>query len=309
MEISVRQTNIKPKFLRCLLVNGIVLVSHLSRFDALRLAQKTRLSLDDCEKILTCIKPKRPHYVIKASELMVKPFERISTLIKGLDEVLGGGIRCGHITEISGEAGAGKSNLCSAIGTLVMLPKKDGGLDGDVLMIHTEGGGKLKLAIKRFNTLAASVDYEDLIHNKLHVMNCCKEQELVEMINRLPAILDEKSTVKLVIIDSIAAAFKDEDTNSGFQYYDRRALTLTKIAKLLAQLAWDRRLAILATNHVRYDFKSGENRPTLGKTWSNICQTKIYLERNSHRFAHVTKGALNVPVPINFTITNDLFED
>jgi len=313
MEISVRQTSIRPAYIKTLLSNGILLVSHLTTFDTARLAQRTRLTLDECEQILAAIKPKRPHYVLKASELMIRPFERISTSIEGLDEVLGGGVQCGQITEISGEAGAGKSNLCAQIGILVMLAKSDKGLDGDVLLIHTEGEGKLKLAIKRFNTLAASIGKENLINERLHVINSCNEFKLAEIINRLPEILSQKPTVKLIIIDSITCAFISTDENPNFGFYAKRSLRLTKIVKMLTQIAWDQRIAIIATNHVSYNFKFGENRPAMGKLWSHMCQTKIYLERNNAsydivRFAHVTKGALNTPVVTKFRITNDLFD-
>lgn len=310
MEISVRQINIKPKFIRTLLVNGIVLVSHLNAFNAEKLAQKTRLTLDECSEILSAIKPKRPHFLMKASELMIRPFDKISTLIEGLDSALGGGIRCGQITEISGEAGAGKSNLATQIGMLVMLPKNDNGFDGNVLLIHTEGEGKLKLAVKRYSNLAAAANNEELIRNKLHVINCGNEFELVEIINRLAETLDKTPTVKLVIIDSMTCAFIQTDQeNLDREFYDKRSRRLTRIIKTLAQFAWDRRLAIIVTNHVSFNSKLGETRPAMGKLWSHMCQTKIYLERKETgyevaRYAYVTKGAINTPSIAQFRISD-----
>lgn len=313
MEISVRQTNLQPNLIKILLSNGIVLVSHLNTFDVLRLSKKTRLSQADCEKILAATKPKRPHYIIKLSELMLKPFERLSTLIGELDRILEGGIRCGHITEISGEAGSGKSNLCAEIGTLVMLPNRIGGRDGQVLLIHTEGEGKLKLEIKRFNTLSTSVDGDNHITDRLRVMNCANEFELAEIINRLSDILDEQPAVKLIIIDSITCAFISIDRDPDFEFYAKRSLRLTQIVKTLTKLAWERRVAVIATNHVSYNPKFGQNMPALGKIWSHLCQTKISLEKRQtingvKRFAHVTKGAMRSPEPVPFEITNNLFD-
>lgn len=298
MEISVRQTCMKPRHIRSLLQNGIVLVSHLSTFDTARLAKKTRLSLDDCDEILGTIKPKKPHPIMQASELMLNPFPRISTLIDGVDNILGGGIKCGQLTEFCGEAASGKSNLCAQIGSLVMLPTAAEGLDGDVLLIHTEGEGKLKLAIKRFETLS------DFMNN-LHVKNCVNDNELSEIANRLGKILDEKPAVKLVIIDSITCAFISEDEKPDANFYNRRSLRLTRIVKTLANLAWDRRIAIILTNHVTFSPSCGRNIPAMGKFWSHMCQTKIYLERNSlGRFARVTKGAMRTPIPVRFDLLN-----
>lgn len=299
MEISVRQTCMKPKHIRSLLQNGIVLVSHLSTFDTARLAKKTRLSSDDCDEILSTIKPKKPHPIMQASELMLNPFPRIRTLIDGVDEILGGGIKCGQLTEFCGEAASGKSNLCAQIGSLIMLPTAFGGLDGDVLLIHTEGKGKLKLAIKRFETLSDSID-------NLHVKNCVNDNELSEITNRLSKILDEKPAVKLVIVDSITCAFISEDEKPDATFYNRRSLRLTRIVKTLENLAWDRRIAIILTNHVTYSPSCGRNIPAMGKTWSHMCQTKIYLERDSRRrTARVTKGATRTPLPVHYILTNN----
>lgn len=313
MEISIRQTSIRPKHVKHLLSHGIILITHLNTFNPTRLALKTGLPLEECKIILESTKPRRPHYKIKASDLMVSPFEKISTTIPELDAILDGGIRCGRLTEISGEAGSGKSNMCSQIGTLVMLPVYQGGTSSDVLLIHTEGEGKLKLAIKRFKTLLKSENQEELMETKLHVMNCQSENheiELEEMINRLPGILDEKKTVKLVIIDSLTSAFMATEGAIDFKFYIKRGIKLTRICKKLAQLAWDRRISVIITNHVTYNCKLGENKPALGKIWSSMCQTKIYLERKNiakaERCAYVTKGAFYSPTVINFKITNEL---
>lgn len=302
MEISVRQINIKPKHIRTLLACGIVLVSHLNVFNRDSLVLKTRLTRDECEEILAAIKPKRPHYIMRASEFMIKPFDKISTSLELLDQALGGGIRCGQITEISGEAGAGKSNLVAQIGMIVMSPAKENGMDSSVLMIHTEGEGKLKLAIKRFKTLAQShLDSEEVIRSHLHVMNCSNEFELIEMVNRLDETLDKIPNVKLIVIDSITCAFIQTEGDLDFRFYTKRSCRLTKLVKKLTQLAWDRKIALITTNHVSFNPKLGETRPAMGKIWSHMCQTKIYLERKDNgyggvnRYAYVTKGAINVP--------------
>lgn len=305
MEISVRQSSIKPKHIKKLLQSGILLVSHLNTFDKTRLALKTHLSQDECEQILAVVKPKRPHYIVQLSELMIKPFDRISTTIKGLDIILGGGIRCGHITEISGEAGAGKSNLCTQISIDSIVAERENSKNSEVLLIFTEGRGKLQLTMKRLKDLASSIEKEDLVKSRMHVKACRNEFELEEIVNRLPELIEAKPSIKLVIIDSITCAFIVADEKPGLDFYLRRSLRLTRVAKCLARVAWDRRLAVIATNHVSYNFKEGQNRPALGKVWSHLCQSKIYLERNnSARLAHVTKGALNAPEPVRFVVTN-----
>lgn len=315
MEISVRQINIKPKYIRTLLANGILLVSHLNGFNTKSLALKTKLPTDECEEILSAIKPKRPSYVMRASELILKPFDKISTTLEDLDASLGGGIRCGQLTEISGEAGAGKSNLVAQMGVVVMSPTVAGGLSGSVLMIHTEGEGKLILTIKRYKTLARSTLGDDeIIRKNLHVMNCSSEFSLHEMVNRLNETLDKTPDVKLIIVDSITCAFIQTDGDLDYRFYMKRSHRLTKIIKILTQIAWNRRIAIVTTNHVSFNAKLGETRPAMGRLWSHMCHTKIFIERKDlgytvNRFAYVTKGAINTPTIAPYRISDRILNE
>lgn len=310
MEVSVRQINIRPKFIRTLLAKNIVLASHLNVFNSKTLAQRTNLTQDECDEILAATKPRRPHHTIQASEYMIKPFEYIGTTLDLLDGTLGGGVRCGQLTEISGEAGAGKSNLVAHIGMKVMMPRDMGGMNSSILIIHTEGEGKLALTLKRYKSLVIStLGKDDLSRTKLHVTNCSNEFELTEMVNRLPNDLKRYEDVKLVVIDSVTCAFIQTEGDLGYNFYMKRNKKLTEIAKALLQIAWDKRIAIVITNHVSFNMKLGETRPALGKLWSHLCQTKIYLDRRNtghgvDRFAYVTKGALNTPLIAQFQISD-----
>lgn len=88
---------------------------------------------------------------------------------------------------------------------------------------------KLVSAIKRFSTLAESMERGSIIKARLNVMNCVSDVELNEIINRLPEILDQQPTVKLVIIDSITCAFIATDREPDFRFYMTRSLVLTKM--------------------------------------------------------------------------------
>jgi RecA/RadA recombinase len=61
-----------------------------------------------------------------------------------LDSAFGGGIFPKGITEIVGEAGSGKSQLCMQLAVQAQLPVELGGLDGGVFYITTEGEFPLK---------------------------------------------------------------------------------------------------------------------------------------------------------------------
>lgn len=67
-----------------------------------------------------------------------------------IDELLDGGFRSGILTEICGEASAGKTQLCLQLLLQSTLPKQFGGLESTACYICTEGMG----SIKRLHELA-----------------------------------------------------------------------------------------------------------------------------------------------------------
>lgn len=58
----------------------------------------------------------------------------LSTGCKILDKLLGGGIRCGGITELAGESSCGKTQICMQMSLMVQYPSLFGGLEaGEIL--------------------------------------------------------------------------------------------------------------------------------------------------------------------------------
>jgi len=77
---------------------------------------------------------------ITAYELYEKRrgIRRISTGVKSLDELLGGGIETRAITEFVGEFGVGKTQLCHQLSVMVQLPEEKGGLNAKALYVDAE---------------------------------------------------------------------------------------------------------------------------------------------------------------------------
>lgn len=67
-----------------------------------------------------------------------------------IDELLDGGFRSGILTEICGEASAGKTQLCLQLLLQCNLPRSLGGLQARACYISTEGVG----SVKRLHDLA-----------------------------------------------------------------------------------------------------------------------------------------------------------
>jgi RAD51-like protein 2 len=63
----------------------------------------------------------------------------IFTFSKDLDDLLGGGIAVGEITELCGCPGIGKTQACIQLCVSVQMPKAFGGYEGSAVYIDTEG--------------------------------------------------------------------------------------------------------------------------------------------------------------------------
>ncbi|RLN69688.1 hypothetical protein BBJ28_00018552 [Nothophytophthora sp. Chile5] len=164
-----------------------------------------------------------------------------------IDALLAGGFRSGLVTEICGEASAGKTQLCLQLLLQCGLPRQLGGLHSSACYICTEGVGSVKrlhelagVYARRFGSVvglgakrkrgadgqdggrrslaATETDFLDGIF----VEQLYTVADLMELLvrvyryrcqTRLPTLLEEQNT-KLVVLDSVAAVFRLESTAS-----------------------------------------------------------------------------------------------
>ena len=68
-----------------------------------------------------------------------KEMKKLTTGSSNLDDLLGGGIETGALTELYGEYRTGKTQLAHQLCVNVQLPYEEGGLNGSALYIDTEG--------------------------------------------------------------------------------------------------------------------------------------------------------------------------
>ena len=62
----------------------------------------------------------------------------ITTGSNNFDEIMGGGVPTGYITEVFGAFKSGKTNLSHTLCVITQLPSSHGGLGGAILFIDTE---------------------------------------------------------------------------------------------------------------------------------------------------------------------------
>lgn len=164
---------------------------------------------------------------IQQNNLLFKTVMRtISTGSKAIDDVLGGGIRTGMITDIYGESGSGKTQLCF---TLCANCAKD---SASILFIDTTG----TFRPERIMEISGS----KLTLGRITYIRAFTTTEQNNATKKIISV-----GPRLVVIDSLTSLFSTE--YSGRE----RHRAIMKYMHELAALAINLRAAIVVTNMVR----------------------------------------------------------
>lgn len=199
-------------------------------------------------------------------------FLQVKFNIKSLDDLLEGGIDVGSVTELFGEAGSGKTQLCMQLALSCQLSP----LKGKTVFISSIKS----LPTQRLVAMADAMGlkYEELQHtsplDNIFINNCYTSTDLQELVKtKLPRLLSDHPDIRLVIIDSIAGVFMTQE-----DYIDR-AKQMRSIVHALERLADLYNFAIVTTNHVvvqQEEFQSSsETKAALGATWDSLVVTKL----------------------------------
>jgi len=193
---------------------------------------------------------------------------KYSSGCKSIDELLGGGFESGTVTQLYGEAGSGKTNIClqAAIG----YAKKG----KTVIYIDSEG-----FSPERFLQIASSDrDIEDVesIARRIIIYEPQSFEQQTSCIKEIEQVIKEKAEVALVILDS-ATLFYRLELDEERSIYLRRVLA-NQIMNLL-ELARRHDLAVIITNQVYADIEAGKLRATGGYALEHLSKVIVQLEK------------------------------
>jgi len=200
----------------------------------------------------------------------------ITTGSKALDNLLGGGIETQAITELIGEFGTGKTQLCHQLAVNVQLPKDKGGLNANAVYIDTEGTFRPERIIqiaKRLNldpneTLKRI--YYTRAYNSDHQMLIV--EELLEKMNKFNA--------RLLIVDSIVSHFRSE--YPGRENLVVRQQRLNKHIHDMHRIANLYNAAVVVTNQIVASpdvFFGNPNKPVGGNIVAHGCTYRLMLRK------------------------------
>lgn len=234
----------------------------------------------------------------------------LSSGMAALDTLLGGGgFHAGLLTEICGQAGAGKSNLALSLLCQAQLPRTKGGLDSASVYISTEGS--TNITTRRLVELATGLvdKYKEdeevtvttasvLDHVFIEVATTLEDQlDVIQC--RLPTLL-EAHNVKLVIVDSMAGVFRSELTGNATELLQRTKL-MFGMANAMRILAAEYNAVFVLVNQVTSKPEDGLSlhtrspsphlrrdasfpchiAPALGLAWSNCINQRLMLSKVS----------------------------
>ena len=232
----------------------------------------------------------------------------------GVDDLLGGGLRQGQVTELTGEAGTGKTQLClSAAASAAALGHR-------VVYVDT-GGGFSSARIKEFHRGFVTADADtseveqhlaltlDLItvvrvHDVMHAFKVLEELGLgllgdpgVKGDGGLEGEADSAMIGRemgLLVVDSLSSLLSPTLTRLHHQGYT----TMASVASLLRSLAPVHNCAVLYTNHtVSAGGMGGDGgggggerggaggsgpsvKPALGIRWTSTPHSRLCLSRD-----------------------------
>jgi DNA repair protein RadA len=176
---------------------------------------------------------------------------RFATGSENFDNFLNGGFETQSITEIAGEYGSGKSQICHTLCAAAIALLEDESPDvtnnrapGGIIFIDTESS----FHANRVHQIAEqkNLDPEDILKRIYHC-NVYSSEQLEVLINDLPKFIEQYNT-KLVIIDSIISLHRAEFSGRGT--LAERQQRLGKMLNKLRRYADIYNIAVVITNQV-----------------------------------------------------------
>jgi DNA repair protein RadA len=227
--------------------------------------------------------------------------ERVSTGSKNLDNLLGGGVETRAVTEIFGEYGTGKTQICHTLCVIVSREGTHGGLASKAIYVDTESTFRPERIVSICN--ARSIESGPVLdsiivakaYNTAH-------QELI--IDEIGSIIDT-NRVKLLVVDSAVAHYRAEFL--GRATLSERQQKLNKFMHILLRISETYGAAVVITNQIQSspDPVFGDIfRPTGGNVVAHTSTYRLYLKRaGRNRIARMVDSPYHPETEVVFALS------
>lgn len=187
----------------------------------------------------------------------------ITTKLPKLDDLLGGGLKKGTITDIYGPSGIGKTQFALHFSIYSIL-------NGDQVLFQDASGN---FRPERIHEILKNTG------NEIQLMNNVKVLRLTNTIEQIQSLRKIHTEFSLIVIDNISDLFLYEYSRS--EKFFETNLLFGKYLHSLSSLSSERKIPIIITNMVRNI--EGQEIESLGKTINLFCHTKIRLAKQGKK--------------------------
>ena len=179
--------------------------------------------------------------------------------ISAVDCALDGGMTMSWLVEIHGESGSGKTQFCLSVAS------------------HALNNGHYVFWIDAENSFCPERLVEisrgdERILNHISVARCTTVADLMSSLNTVASLRQNYEKPPLVVIDSIAAVFRDPESRNG---------SIHEIAEKLKSM----KSFVICSNHVVANFAPEANnepyKPALGNVWGHHVTCRLSIARDS----------------------------
>ena len=247
------------------------------------IAEATGIAIEKCT--LLC---NRARELLEEIGVLDKPFTtaneiyekrkseyRISTGSKNLDELLDGGIETRAITELYGEYGTGKTQICHTLCVTVQQSKAEDNISR-ALYIDTENTFRPEriASIASARKIDPSVALENVIVAKAYNSS---HQEVI--IQESPNVINLHN-IKIMIVDSIVSHYRAEYL--GRSVLSERQQRINRLLHILLRIAETCKIAVVITNQIQSspDAIFGDpNKATGGNVMAHTSTYRLYLKK------------------------------
>lgn len=225
---------------------------------------------------------------------------RCSTGSSMLDDLFLGGIETQAVTELYGEFGSGKSQICHTMCITAGQPTELGGLNSGVIYIDTEG----TFRPERLEQISSNrnIDPVQALQN-VAVCKVYNSAHLELIVKNLGKYIDDYKA-KLVIVDSIISLHRAEFSGRG-TLADRQQ-RLNSIMHKLLRISEIYNIAIIVTNQVQSapdTFFGDPTRPTGGNVIGHASTYRVYLRKSGeNRVAKMIDSPYHPYSEVRFTV-------
>ncbi len=207
-----------------------------------------------------------------------KTLLRLSLGSSNLNKLLGGGLETQALTEFVGEFGAGKSQICMKLSINAQQASSEGGLEGRVLFIDTEGTFSAQRVYQMAE--ASGLEAERVLDGIFYSRVYNSDHQILTVDHALKVCKEEN--VKLLVVDSVLSHFRGEYI--GRESLSERQQRLNSHLHKLLRIAQALNLAVVITNQVQANpqaFFGDPTRPAGGNILAHASTHRIMLKKAS----------------------------